>query len=181
MNGKFYIGSSVDILPRWYLHKYKLQKGNHDNQYLQASWNKYGAENFIFEIVEYVDDVNQLILREQYFIDILTPVYNVCRVAGNVLGRKHSEETKRKMSISISRAKKGKPSHRKGSKYTPEQYARVVEANRRPWSEDRKLKHKQSLTGRTLTDSQIQHLKKMGEQRRGVKKSLWKQQYKQLV
>lgn len=160
VNGKFYIGSSVKVLSRWYLHKYRLKKGDHDNLYLQGSFNKYGSENFIFEIVEYVHDINSLISREQYFIDTLVPEYNLCKHAGNVLGRKHSEDTKQKMSISISRAKKGKPSHRKGSKYTPEQYERIVTANRRPWSDERRLKHRLALIGKKRSPEVLQRMGK---------------------
>lgn len=52
VNGKVYIGQSINILARWSDHKYKLENNLHENSYLQNSWNKYGAENFKFQIVE---------------------------------------------------------------------------------------------------------------------------------
>jgi hypothetical protein len=35
----------------------------------------------------------ELISREQYYIDLLNPEYNICKVAGSRLGCKHSPET----------------------------------------------------------------------------------------
>jgi group I intron endonuclease len=40
-----------------------------------------------------------LIEREQYYLDLLKPEYNICKIAGSTLGFKHSELTKAKMSI----------------------------------------------------------------------------------
>jgi hypothetical protein len=45
-----------------------------------------------------------LIEREQHYLDELDPFFNICKVAGSVLGVKHSKETRRKMS----KAQKGK-------------------------------------------------------------------------
>jgi group I intron endonuclease len=42
--------------------------------------------------------LNTLILREQYYIDILKPEYNILKVAGSRLGAKHSESTKQLLS-----------------------------------------------------------------------------------
>ena len=50
VNGKFYIGSSQNISRRWYDHKRELRIQKHHNKYLQRAWNKYGEENFSFEI-----------------------------------------------------------------------------------------------------------------------------------
>lgn len=55
---------------------------------------KYGYSGFSFAILEYCDK-NDIINREQYYIDILNPEYNLCRVAGSSLGLKRSEETKK--------------------------------------------------------------------------------------
>jgi group I intron endonuclease len=50
------------------------------------------------DILEYCKS-NVLILREQHYIDIINPEYNILRVAGNILGFKHSEATKVQLSI----------------------------------------------------------------------------------
>jgi len=104
ISNKFYIGSSIDINRRWKEHKNDLKKNKHDNEYLQNSWNKYGEETFLFEIIEIVNDKNNLIIYEQKYLDDLKnnykkdEYYNICLNAKNMLGFKHSNETKEKMS-----------------------------------------------------------------------------------
>lgn len=108
INNKLYIGSCVGHYLRKGQHWYRLRKGTHDNNHLQNSWNKYGEENFEFIVIEFVPDVNNLIKREQHWIDTLkvcdrTIGYNKAPRAGSNLGRKMSKEARRKMSL----AKKG--------------------------------------------------------------------------
>ena len=72
INNKFYIGSSKRIKRRWYEHKSSLINCCHGNKRMQNSWNKYGEYNFIFEIIEECD-VDELLVREQHYLDALTP------------------------------------------------------------------------------------------------------------
>jgi group I intron endonuclease len=100
VNGKVYIGSSVDLYSRKIKHFTTLKKGNHHNYHLQKSWNKYGEENFLFEIIEYLDDENKLIEREQYWIDLLNSYnnsigYNILPKAGSQLGAKRTETARK--------------------------------------------------------------------------------------
>jgi group I intron endonuclease len=53
-----------------------------------------GYSNFKLEILEYCDKSN-VIVREQAYIDLLSPEYNLNKTAGSRFGSKHSEETKR--------------------------------------------------------------------------------------
>jgi group I intron endonuclease len=76
VNNKFYIGSSKELSKRWTQHKSKLKYNKHGNIILQRSWNKYGKECFIFEIIEECD-VAFLLEREQFFLDTLKPYYNI--------------------------------------------------------------------------------------------------------
>jgi hypothetical protein len=70
---------------------------NHkENSIIYNAFKKYGLENFSFEILEYCDKDN-LILKEQYYLDYLEPLYNILKTAGSPLGRKHSEEAKIKI------------------------------------------------------------------------------------
>jgi group I intron endonuclease len=66
-NNKIYIGSSVDIINRWWDHKARLRSDKHANQYLQHAWNKYGEANFLFDIVEICGEERR-IDREQYWM-----------------------------------------------------------------------------------------------------------------
>jgi group I intron endonuclease len=57
---------------------------------------KYGYSNFRLEILEYCDKLSA-IEREQYYIDLLKPEYNICLRAGSSLGRITREETRLKL------------------------------------------------------------------------------------
>lgn len=95
INGKFYIGSAVNFIKRKANHFIFLKNGNHPNIHLQRASQKYGVDNLEFMVLEYVE-VDKLIEREQLWIDWTNPKYNILKVAGSVLGFKHSEETKNK-------------------------------------------------------------------------------------
>lgn len=69
INNKKYIGQSVDVEGRWSKHQNSLSKGNHDNTYLQNSWNKHGKENFKFYILEYCAK-DKLDEKEIYYINL---------------------------------------------------------------------------------------------------------------
>lgn len=73
VNGKVYIGQSVDIYTRWYNHKRDLSNGVHYNTHLQKSWNKYGESSFEFSIIKTCDQ-NDLDLLEVKYISL----YNSC-------------------------------------------------------------------------------------------------------
>jgi group I intron endonuclease len=59
---------------------------------------KYGYSNFSLDILEYCEP-NLLIKKEQYYIDLLKPEYNILKIAGSTLGFKHSLKTRAQMSI----------------------------------------------------------------------------------
>lgn len=99
---KFYIGScsaSDYIYVRLKHHYGDLINNKHINKYLQRSWNKYGSSNFYVDILE-ICNPEDCLIREQYWIDLLQPIYNFCKIAGNTSGRIPSEETKNKISQS---------------------------------------------------------------------------------
>lgn len=106
---KVYIGSAVNFEDRKNCHLHLLRNNKHQAK-LQNAFNKYGKENFIFEILEFVEDKSKLIEREQYYLDTLVFAakkdnrfdelsYNICRKAGSRLGVLHSEQSKLQMSF----------------------------------------------------------------------------------
>lgn len=102
VNGKVYIGQTVNkVQRRWQDHRSMLKRNTHDNFYLQNAWNKYGEENFAFEVVgEYytheLDDTEiQLISKYKK----LNKSYNL-ESGGNSQKKLH-ETTKQKLSIAI--------------------------------------------------------------------------------
>ena len=52
VNGKIFIGSSLDLKAIWFAQKLQLETGTHQNSDLQKDWKEYGLENFSFEILE---------------------------------------------------------------------------------------------------------------------------------
>lgn len=80
-NGKILLGSSLNLEGPLNGHKFMLQIGNHRNAALQKEWNEYGADKFVFEILEVVkvkDDSNfnledELTLLEQIWLEKLQP------------------------------------------------------------------------------------------------------------
>lgn len=100
VNNKIYVGSAVDIKQRWNKHKSLLRKKIHANDHLQKAWILYGEDIFQFNVLEKCNKEN-LIQKEQYYLDLLNPEYNICKIAGNCLGVKHLEETKRKQSLAL--------------------------------------------------------------------------------
>ena len=115
VNNKVYIGSSVSCYDRWKQHRSELNKNCHVNKYLQHSWNKYGSDNFIFEIIECC---NKEVLkeRETFWIEYYGGIesdnnYNLMdarrnspnyvtrqKISNAHKGKKLSEETKKKLS-----------------------------------------------------------------------------------
>jgi len=109
VNGKRYIGSAIDFRARKRNHISQLRRGKHNNKHLESSWNKYGFESFIFEIIDTVPHKSELIYREQYWIDKYDfdkELYNSLPIAGSALGFKHSKKSKEKISASNSGKKR---------------------------------------------------------------------------
>jgi group I intron endonuclease len=101
-NEKLYVGSSVDIKSRWRSHISDLINNKHHSIALQRAWDKNGKDNFDFYVIEQVENYDDVISREQFWIKELKTYgrngYNMCPTAGSCLGRKFSEDTKQKMS-----------------------------------------------------------------------------------
>ncbi len=67
-DSKVYVGSAARTRRRLNTHRNQLARGKHPNQYLQRSYDKHGAENFEFIVIERClrDD---LLVVEQRWID----------------------------------------------------------------------------------------------------------------
>ena len=125
-NGKFYIGSSVNIERRFDSHRKDLIAGTHNNKYLQRAWNKYGSENFEFIVIEEVRDLNILRDRETFYLQSTNCTdhavgYNLLADANIGLGVHASEEVRRKISDACSGSKNGNY----GRKHTDEELNKI--------------------------------------------------------
>ena len=75
VTGDSYIGSSNNVKRRWTAHKWKSTWNRYPNKQLYKDMQKYGVENFVFELLEEVE-IEHLKELEQKFIETLKPTYN---------------------------------------------------------------------------------------------------------
>lgn len=114
---KLYIGSTSKyksdrkvthhgFYKRFYDHYYTLKNNKHHSKYLQNVINKYGIEGLKFTILEVCDNhsVKEIFEKEQYWIDVFKPVYNMNNSVFPK-GRIWTEDEKRKQHDKM----KGKP------------------------------------------------------------------------
>ncbi len=100
-NNKIYVGSAKEFKKRFDSHLTDFKRGKHRNKNLQNSYNKHGADRFEFEVLDYVENLDDLLLIEHMYIVLLSATnkhvgYNKILFCNNMLGFKHSEETKQK-------------------------------------------------------------------------------------
>jgi group I intron endonuclease len=101
-NGKFYIGSSTEVAGRRMDHLYALRANRHHSYRLQADYDLHGEASIVFEMVEQVDDTDQLLAVEQWWMDHTRSYdegvgYNISPTAGNTLGKPCLPATREKI------------------------------------------------------------------------------------
>lgn len=124
INDRIYIGSAVDLYNRFHLHKSDLNKNKHHSKTLQRFVNKYGFENLVFSLIEACIK-SDLLKKEQYWLDTLSPFYNNCKIAGSQLGVIRSAEIRLRAS---KRMKGSYPTHFIGKNHTPEARRKISES-----------------------------------------------------
>lgn len=80
-NGKVLLGSSLNLNGALNGHKFTLKIGSHRNKVLQGDWDRYGAEAFVFDVLEVVqvrEDPNfklgdEMTLLEMIWLEKLQP------------------------------------------------------------------------------------------------------------
>lgn len=105
VNGKVYIGQTIDYNKRKNSHISKLINGNHHNEHLQKSFNIHGIKSFTFDIIEECEESELDLLEIKYIkeFDAIKNGYNLM-LGGQANNRCFSKETREKMS----KARKGK-------------------------------------------------------------------------
>jgi group I intron endonuclease len=99
--GKCYVGSSKCLASRlsiYYSKKAMLNKLSTRTSIIYSALLKYGYNSFSVDILEYCE-IDVLVEREQYYLDILKPKYNILKAANSRLGSKHTLETRALMSV----------------------------------------------------------------------------------
>lgn len=155
VNNKIIVGQSNNVYKRLNEHKTKLRGNYHENDYLQKSFNKYGEDSFLFELLEECDSLF-LLSQEHYWCNILDTHnekygYNIlsthpyiqmqkrvrpinkqskCNIINGLKGRKFSEEAKKRMSISKKEYYKNNKHHQIGKKLSEETKRKISKANK---------------------------------------------------
>lgn len=133
---KSYIGSTVKLSNRRNIHVRDLNKNRHHSKHLQSAWHKYGESAFEFIVLEMVVP-EELIEREQFFIDMLLPEYNTSPTAGSPRGVKHTLEARRNMSAAHI-----------GQVIPLEQKQKLSASLKRRWAGNAELRERCSAKGR---------------------------------
>nr|YP_010218597.1 GIY-YIG endonuclease [Morchella brunnea]UBU98428.1 GIY-YIG endonuclease [Morchella brunnea] len=88
INGKFYIGSAVNLSRRlayYYSKKHMESTLKKGKSAIYSSIINYGLSNFKLEILEYCSAENCIKL-EQIYLDFFKPEYNILKISGSPLG-----------------------------------------------------------------------------------------------
>lgn len=102
INGKIYVGQSVDLSKRKNEHFRQLKSHTHYNEHLQRSFNRHGLENFTFTILE-LCDINSLTRKEIKWINYFNSTcnkygYNITTPHNNGERFTMSDEQRKKLS-----------------------------------------------------------------------------------
>lgn len=102
LNGKVYIGQSVNVFKRINVHRTNLRRGVHGNSHLQLSCNKYGEDTFTFEVLEFCgeDKLNEKEAKWIIHYNSTNKDFGYNRMIPDPTQKKfrHSEKTKKQMS-----------------------------------------------------------------------------------
>ncbi len=151
-NGKIYIGSSINLSRRLTSYYNLNHLAKYPTRYINNALLKGGYSAFRLYILEYCNK-EDLIKREQYYFDILKPVYNICYTAGSTLGRLHREESREKIRESKLNTNSGENNHFYGKIHTEEAKIKMVNSKiSKPLSSKTKEKISGTMSGRKLTE-----------------------------
>jgi len=116
-SGKCYIGQSWNYKHRWNCYKNNWVK--HQPK-LERAFNKYGSNNFLYKIICICKNQEELDKKEIYYIKKINSIKNGynCRLGG--LGGKMSEESKKKVSIGRRKWLETHPNNFTGKRHTEE-------------------------------------------------------------
>lgn len=154
-NGKFYIGSSIDTRKRFKQHKRSLKGKTHHNKHLQYSWNKYGADAFVFHVIEIIPKWESLETAEDIWLTRHVGkehCYNVGTSAkAPMRGATHSDKVKAKISTKVQEVlADGKGGHFVPSKETRKRMSDSLQGNQCAKGVKRSDEEKEAIKKRML-------------------------------
>ncbi len=158
VNGKMYIGKTNNFKKRTIGHLSRLKNNKHHSEHLQRAWNKYGEENFVFEILE-EHDVEFLSSMECFWVNMLNTDnrnygYNVCPTHPTKEMLMSKESLKKR-----GESMKGRPSSMKGKFHTQESKKKMSESQKGGFR-SQEMRDKLSIinTGRKHTPEAIEKI-----------------------
>jgi len=135
INNKFYVGGAVDLKRRKARHFSELRMGKHNNRHLQAAWDKYGEQSFIFAVVEELPSDADLSAAENVWLK--------GHVGKDYCYNIGVDATRPMLGAS------GDKSPTWGYKHTPQSLAQIGAASRvRVQSEEEKTKRRATMRGK---------------------------------
>lgn len=162
VTGTVYVGQAENVRIRWATHKRCLRRNmNTRNQYIQRAWNKYGEDNFIFEIVFqflptsrkelqiYLDEAEIKILYEYK-----ENCYNL--MEAGISAMVASDSTLKKLS-----------EHNKKQWQKPEHRAKISKAQRAAWAEPGRKEERTAQLKESFKNP------KYKERRKQLSKEMW--------
>jgi group I intron endonuclease len=161
INGKIYVGKTAHTLQERIAGHLRASRLS----YFHKAIKKYGITSFDFSVIDTAEDESVLNQKEKYWIAYLNCKvpngYNLTDGGEGVLGMKHSEEARARMSLT----RKGRPSPTKGKSPSLETRRKISQSlTGRKQSEETARKHAQIWLGRRHTKESIQ---KMSASKRG--------------
>jgi len=155
VNDKVYIGQTIEGLSiRKKKHYASRNYYAKFNRHFSHALRKYKRSDLVWKVIEGCDSKDELDEMEFHYImqyDSYNNGYNMTLGGEGVIGHKHTEATKRKMSI----AKKGKPSTRCGYVVTAETRKRMSESAKK----------------RVTPPHTAEHCRRISEAKKGRKRS----------
>jgi group I intron endonuclease len=160
VTGVSYVGCSKNLKARWKEHKISLEKKKHHNIHLQRAWDKYGEENFTWEIFLECNSEKLMFIEEVNLISNTELTYNIAEggLGGNKI-KSLSEERYGEYLEKCSRSQKARYL-RPGEKDKANCFKDLSDAERmvrlKLWSDVKKGKG----NGRYLYDSPVLQIDK---------------------
>lgn len=140
INGKLYIGlTSVSLRERWTNHKSNCRNAAKYTSALYCAMRKYGAENFIIEIIDTAQTIEELNIKEKTYIKALNTLspggYNLDEGGGS---QNCHPETRKKISAklkgrAIKNRMNGAPKGRPVSDERKAQISKTMTEVAQPW------------------------------------------------
>lgn len=172
-NGKMYIGQhTTSNIDDGYMGSGKI---------IKHAVKKYGKENFRKEWLMFCENADELDYMERVYVDQTwvdrSDTYNL-NLGGDC--QRHSEQTRKKISLAQKGKKKKYPSPIKGKRFS-EDHIRKLKAARKRWklSDESRRKISKTLQGHSVSE---ESRRKMSEKKKGVKHSdEWKKKQSEAI